>query len=146
MDFDDILGVLEGILDGQGTAKEKENQLADIIGNMYDSLVKKYRPVIRVIPLVSDKISKDLAPLFVSLLRFVNLIREDKKLQQEIQRSRNITANQRFEALKTYEKAGFSREEAMALVLQDAVNAFANLAKLGNITPNTQKSERKTYL
>lgn len=143
MDFDDVLLGLEQLLEGEGTAKNKEQLVAKLIGQMYDGCVKKYRPLIRAIPLVSGRLSKDLTPLIVSLLKFANTVRENKELQKEIQRSKNITAKQRFEALKAYEKAGFSHDEAMALVLQDAASpssTLANLAKFGSAVPTKKSS------
>ena len=122
----DLLETIESILNTESGAGKKA--LAPLFDELYESVVGKYRPVIQAAPLLVGKVAGDAAPIVTAILKGVNDVVENSEFKAEIERARGIRATNRRDNYKAYTKAGFSRAEAMALVLVDAANAKAAFA------------------
>ncbi len=116
--FEDILGSLDSILSAENGTDKKS--VAPLLGELYDTVVGKYRPAIQAAPMLAGKIAADAVPIIEAVLKGVNDVVENPEIEAELQRSREIRAAARRENYKAYTEAGFSRAEAMALVLVDA--------------------------
>lgn len=123
MDFDKVGEIFEkisGLLEVGGANPEAIEQIAV---ELYDGFVAKYRPVIQAVPSITEKFAEDLAPIITAVFKLINVLNKDQDLLDEMKKFQENRAGDRFETLATYRKAGFTRPEAMVLVLQDAANA-----------------------
>lgn len=111
---------LEKILNSEGVNGEAIEQ---ILVEIYDNFVSKYRPVVNAVPVVVDKLVEDLMPLVAAFLRIAN--KDFPEVEEEVKKRRQGRAMNRYKSLKIYMEAGFSRPEAMRLLLQDAANVKA---------------------
>jgi hypothetical protein len=104
--------------------------LEGMVLKLYDELVSEYRPLIGVVPALTGKLGKDILPVVVGVIEMANAIRGDEQLRKAVCKSDKLKAEARYEAMKTYMAAGFKREEAFNLVLQDIADMKANFAKI----------------
>lgn len=121
-----VLEILEKIQETLDKTEELgvgKEQYGILLGQLYDGLVGKYRPLVSAIPNVAEKVSKDIAPVIVSLQKIWNDIKENPDYQKELDRNVKTRVGERMKTLKIYQKAGFKRNEAMALLLLDCANA-----------------------
>lgn len=123
-----VLESIEKLLELESGASEEV--LSALVNELYEGVVKKYRPVIGVLPNVSDKIGKDISPILIAGLRIANTVTEDAGFRTEITRGKKLKAVNRFESLMAYHEAGFTREEAMSLILADIASQKANWQKV----------------
>lgn len=93
---------------------------ADTLAEMYEDVVEPYRDVLQGLPKIFDQVGEDAAPLAAAFLKTCCDIAERQDVEAQLQRGRQIRAQTRFASLSAYTDAGFSREEAMTLVLADA--------------------------
>lgn len=121
--------VVEMLDDVEGIDNE---MITEMIADIYESLVAKYRPIIGAMPVVVDKAFDDLMPVINSLYAVAAKMREDKKFQEIMEQCGRLKAEQRFKQLKLYQKAGFQRKEAMSLLLQDIANVKARIQQSVN--------------
>jgi len=122
MDFDKAEEILEKITEAVDIEGMDEETLAAMIEDLYESLVQKYRPIVHAAPQVLGKVAQDLVPLVVSLADIANIIREDTNFQETQAKSRKFKAEQRFKSLMAYKDAGFTKPEAMKVLLLDIAN------------------------
>jgi hypothetical protein len=130
-----VLESIEKLLEVESGASEEV--LAALVNELYEGVVKKYRPVIGILPNVSDKIGKDILPIIVAGLKLANTISEDVNLQTERARGKKLKALTRFESLTAYHDVGFTHNEAMALILADIANQKANWEKVQSSTKSS---------
>lgn len=130
-----VLESIEKLLEAENGASEEV--LTALVNELYEGVVKKYRPIIRVLPNVSDKISKDVTPVIVAGLKLAHTVAEDAGLQAEVERGKKLKALNRFKSLTAYEGAGFTRNEAMALILADIANQKATWEKVQSSTKSS---------
>ena len=137
--IESLFEVLNQLLEIEGNADEET--VGPLIQKMYLEMVSKYRPVMQVLPDVAEIATQDLVPIVMTFLTVVNGIHEDDDIRTAVDRRNVLKADMRKMALDTYQSAGFSREEAMALLLQDVANAKAHLYNVGNnLTSSSSKS------
>ena len=120
---EEILSKLMEILDIESGVSDEV--VVPMVNEIYDSVVAKYRPLVRAVPHVVEKVSNDLLPVINALYKITVTVREDSEFQKIMTQGCKIRSQQRFEALKTYQEAGFKRNEAMSLLLQDIANSKA---------------------
>lgn len=108
-----LVGILEG---AEGSSTE---EMGVLLGGVYDGIVGPYRPIINSVPAVVDKLASDLTPVGLSIINLMNTLRADKNIAEAIEKGNSIKASQRMKLLKAYMKAGFKRNEAMSLLLND---------------------------
>ena len=97
--------------------------IEQLLIEIYDNFVSKYRPVANAVPVVVDKLVEDLMPLVTAFLRIAN--KDFPEAKDEFKKFRKNRAMNRYQSLEIYMEAGFSRPEAMRLLLQDAANVKA---------------------
>lgn len=118
-----IMETLEGLRDGTVSPEDASGFMAEL----YEGLIGNYREAIKLIPdVIVEKASKDvIVPLLLSMYKILSVGLRDKEVVKASKEYTVLLAKRRAKALKTYTDAGFTREEAMAFVLQDAANAKA---------------------
>jgi hypothetical protein len=125
--IDDLLGVVEVM----GKLPGGANLIKSLIHKGYDGAVGKYRPLIKVVPDILELAGQDMAPVFAALLRLANDVYEDEDIQIEIERGRETRAENRKKILAAYTDAGFTPNQAFALLLLDSSpRATAGSARL----------------
>lgn len=95
----------------------------EIAAEIYEGLVGPYRPILRMAPGIADAIGKDASTVAAAIVNLMNSIADNP----EVRAAMATRVAQRAKARRTnfiaYTKAGFTRSQAMDLVLLDAVNA-----------------------
>lgn len=134
---DTVLESIDKLLETKDGVSEEV--LAALVNELYNGVVKKYRPVIGVLPNVSSKVGMDIIPVIVAGLKIVHTVVEDVGFQAEMERGKKLKALNRFKSLKSYEGAGFTREEAMSLILADIANHKATWQKIESSTKTRSK-------
>lgn len=136
MDVEKIVAAVLGIdkfLDVDGVSV---SQVSPLVKQVYEEAVKKYRPVLQSLPSLSEQLADDLLPLFKAFHELSIRIRSDDELHNLTMEDSALVAKKRQARVKIYEKAGFSREEAIALLLQDTANYQANVARVRDSATN----------
>lgn len=114
--------VIEGIANGTITPEEA----SQFVNELYDGTIGNYKGVIKLMPEFVEKLSNDLiVPLHLSLLKIMTTGLKNADIDKARTEYRTLLAKNRSQALKIYIAAGFKRNEAMALILQDAANTKA---------------------
>lgn len=121
-----LLNKMEGTINSNPTA-------VLLLDELYEVAVGKYRPIIKAAPQMADKVATDLTPIINSLFKIRNAVLKDEEFCEAIDELNDLRAKLRFKALKAYENAGFKRNEAFALIIQDAANAKAMLNNFSEI-------------
>lgn len=109
-----------------------EQTIGALLGEMYESAVSEYRPLIRALPGVVGKASDDLVPVVLIFLNAANSIRENQELQEALKRQDRVRAKLRMQAMKEHMEAGFTRAEAMAMILQDIASAKSSISGISD--------------
>ena len=120
-ELETILAKLLELLDSKNPTAQ--GQVIESIAEQYEALVSKYRPLVQLATQGGTKVAGDIALVLTAAVSLANVLAEDPGLWDELKRFRQGAATRRFESLKIYETAGFTRAEAMALVLADIANA-----------------------
>jgi len=140
--MDGLEGILEtilDILDLPGTESEKDELIAKTVIGLYDSLVGKYRPLVKGASPLVEKLIYELMPVMNALYRSVVIIKSDPTIQLTATENKKLNAKSRIENLKIHQKAGFTRAEAMMLVLQDIANTDYNIKGFSKNTASSLK-------
>lgn len=93
--------------------------VANVLSQAYEGFVGTYRPLLLATSKVSEQVAADLAPVLSTVLKVVNDTANDETLQGEMARFRQLRAKGRKKALDAYISAGFTKQEAMSLILAD---------------------------
>ncbi len=117
-----VLGVLEGILQGEAI---DERGIRKALEDLYTNNAEKVRPFTKLAPKLASMLAKDFTPLLVAVYTLVNTASQNKDVQKAALEFRKNSAKQRRSTLQEYEHVGFTREEAMALLLTDIANVKA---------------------
>lgn len=104
-----------------------QDEVSSSLCRVYDVLVKGYRPLIRAVPAITDKAVRDLMPVFVGIMQAVDSASNDPDFLQALEKSRTTKARSRKADLDIYVEAGFTRDEAMSLLLLDVANTGAQV-------------------
>ncbi len=99
-------------------------ELQQLTEATYEDIVSKYRPIIDIIGVISQKLGKDCGPIVGLIGNFIIQIIKNPQVEQMIQKINQFKAKQLFNLFVAYQAAGFEREEAMKLLLQDIKNPF----------------------
>ncbi len=133
-----ILGVFMKMLEAGGVSEEA---MGAVLQEMYETAVKDYRPIIKATPMVAEKITADLAPIIGAVGSIYTGVREHPDFKVFLQKRNQQRATERMEMLTEYTKAGFSRAEAMLLVLQDVANSKAQISDLSTTINSGSKKK-----
>lgn len=109
-----------------------EGALQSLVGLAHDQLRREYMPYINTAPTVAELIGKDVAPIAVALIGFFTEIADDDGVKEAVQTFTNARARSRKVALEAYLAAGFTREEAMPLLLADIAQIQMAASKIGS--------------
>ncbi|MCX6712696.1 MAG: hypothetical protein NTY66_00625 [Candidatus Vogelbacteria bacterium] len=107
---------------------------------MYESTVAEYRPLLEILSEVAKQPGNDLGTIIATVLNIFNAASKSPALitaQAEYQKN---AADSRMKALKAYTKAGFTRAEALSLVLKQMTD-FENAVK--STTQSISRSSKK---
>jgi hypothetical protein len=138
-EFENIMKMILGILDLPGTESEKDDLVTKTINDLYEGLAGKYRPLVKGAAPLIENLVRDLAPLMASIYKTIVIVKSDPAIQETARENKKLNAKSRMESLKTYQKAGFKRNEAMMLVLQDVANVDSNIKGFGSNAPSRAK-------
>lgn len=134
-DFEDILTVLSD--DGV----DRDDEIRTKVKQKYESYVATYRPLVNGIPVLLEKVFKDLLPLITSFVDLQIVIRSDDVLQQSLLELTRLKAKMRFEVFKSYCDVGFTSSQAMSLLLQDIANFEAGIHSLSDTASSARKKK-----
>lgn len=95
------------------------------LSEKYDLVIAPYKKILNELPLLSDKVSEDSKPLFLFALQSMNKVLTDEEVKKEAKVLYENIAQEKATMLKCYVDSGFTREEAMKLVISD----YNNLSK-----------------
>lgn len=129
MDFDfqkgtKALTALERLFieaDLKGTSVD-DVELLRLANEVYDAYAGEFRPIVAALPAFGEKVGNDIVPIFVALLKVWNANVGNADLQAEIAKANAASAKMRFASFRAHVEVGFTEEQAMAFVLQDAAN------------------------
>jgi hypothetical protein len=107
-----------------------QEQVNDLVSQIYNGFVGPYRPLVRAFPTVTETISVDIAPLVAAVLKMVVGLMDNSELEELKQAFVTRRAAGRFKNFKAYKDAGFSADQALAFTLQDAANNDAFMSGL----------------
>ena len=99
-----------------------------MIKAMYDGFMGKYRPIFKMAPELVGMVGKDAAPIAAAVLTVFNELVNADEMKTAMAAMRKTTAANRKLTFLAYQNAGFTREEAFALVLQDVASAHSMAA------------------
>lgn len=120
MSIETLFAMAEGLVNsGQAeTAGEMARQL-------YEQKAAEIRPFVAVIRPLVEAAGGDLGTVIATLAGGINAMGENPALLAEVKRLQANRARSRMAGLNAYQEAGFTRKEALTLVLIDATNAKA---------------------
>lgn len=136
--LENLIEVVNKLLEMDGGADKAT--IAHFLQQMYGELVCQYRPVVHALPSVAGEFAKDLVPVVNTVLTIANEVRADESFQAAVALGRVQKAMMCKQALDSYMSAGFRREEAMALVLQDNANLKAHQHHVVKSASSSNKS------
>jgi hypothetical protein len=101
-------------------------EILKVIEKMYEEFFGRYREAIEKSDPLSNQVSKDISRLLSKLLivvgRGFTMACEDKEFQDIFKEYATLRAKNRKIVFDAYKKAGFTRAEAIALMVHDANN------------------------
>lgn len=113
-----------------------EDLFADVITGVYADLAKKFRPFIKLAPVVLNEGADDLTDIINVFTGFLLQIRENETFRENSKRNTTIKARKRFEMFEAYTKAGFSKNDAMKLVMLEMKKTTPNFSTAVNANKN----------
>ena len=129
-ELETILAKLLELLDSKNPTAQ--GQVIESIAEQYEALVSKYRPLVQLATEGGTKVAGDIAPVLTAAVSLANVLAEDPGLWDELKRFRQGAATRRIQSLRIYEAVGFTRAEAMSLVLADVTNSKALREKISD--------------
>ncbi len=127
-----IAGVAETDPEGAGT----------MLADLYDNEAGEYRPLLKAAAPILAAIGSDIGLVLATLVDGINGIGASPELQTSLETMRTQRAQVRKRILDSYEAAGFTRAEAMSLVMQDIANSKAAVAQLQQAASDGVKKPR----
>jgi hypothetical protein len=120
---DDFTRLLSGL--GIDLDSATSEEVAETGTELYNALTKKYRPLIDALPDLAKIVGKELTVVFRSFLRMTTEMAANKEFQEDLAAMQLARARNRKSAVDAYMKAGFTRKEAMELLIADAASLRA---------------------
>jgi len=108
-----------------------QSAIDSLAASMYEEIVKKYKPLAGAAPVLLEKLTADLTPIFGEMFSVLNKM-EAPVFKGELKVYRVNRAISRSECLQIYLNSGFTREEAFSLLVVDIANTKANLQNVSN--------------
>jgi len=125
---DQFIVIIEQLLKGlEGADKKKAEKT---LLEAYEGLTAQYRPIMAAIPGVLPKVAKDIVPLVVAIAKSLTAIKKDTLVVAAVKEYREVAAKDRRAYIKVYTEAGFSPDEAFALLMLDSANMKTGLANV----------------
>ena len=121
LDAEVILMTLLGA--AMGDKKLSDKDAAQLLLKLYEENVDNFGPLIRAFPKVAKRASKDLAPFCAGLLALASGVMEDAGIRAASEKFNKARAENRMKFIDVYMTVGFTRQEAMAILLQDIAKA-----------------------
>lgn len=118
LDIEKIGELLMGVVGGEENLSDAK--VRALLVAAYTELTKQYAPLIRAVPAVAGPLAKDVAPVVCTLLDLCSNIAGTAPFKASHKKFAQARAATRMTSLNAYIDAGFSRQEAFQLVLQDA--------------------------
>ncbi|MCX6744452.1 MAG: hypothetical protein NTX82_02930 [Candidatus Parcubacteria bacterium] len=128
----DLIGVVVDLVEKLQTKKITSEQFQATVISLYEDNVSQFRPLVPVISTLLRNIGTDLRPATLAFLEIIVDLRKDTSFQELVATNTELKAASRIISLKIYMKAGFTRQEAMSLLLQDVANVDANIHDVMN--------------
>ena len=143
-DISTALKILASVAASEGEGS-KEQAVLELL-TAYEEMAGEFRPIAQALPMVSDKVGADIAPIMAAFMGLASAMGEDPELKKARERFTAMKATNRFEAFQIHKTAGFTDEQAMALVLQDAAQPsilHQALSKVGGAVASKNSEEEK---
>ncbi|HOX30179.1 MAG TPA: hypothetical protein P5080_02940 [Candidatus Paceibacterota bacterium] len=115
----EVLGTIGQMEDGT-EKQEAQEAIISLVKAIYSGLTQQYRPAFELIlPIIGELLGKDLNLILLPLLKLSNEVGESEEVEVQRQRGREIKAKKRKAIYDAYAKAGFTPDQAMALLMND---------------------------
>lgn len=118
MEISEILETVMKVI-SQFIGEDSNEDLGETLGELYDSLVGNYRPLIKVLPLIVGKLSKDVTPLITAIKTVIPTMLEDEDYIEITEKNCKNIARSKYQKFKVLTSCGFTREEALSLLLAE---------------------------
>ncbi len=125
-----------------GVAESEPAAAGAMLANLYDNEVGEYRPLLKAAAPVLSAIGSDIGLVLATLVDGINSVGASPELQTSLETMRTQRAQVRKRILDSYEAAGFTRAEAMSLVMQDIANSKAAVAQIQQAASDGVKKPR----
>jgi hypothetical protein len=119
---------------------EREGITAEDAATIYNTLIGEHRDVLAALPHLAVLVANDIRPILTAAFKMVNAIENDE-LSIELDIMRVQRAEKRMKNLTAYTYAGFTRAEAMQLILYDAEKTSAIVSKAFANKPAADKAK-----
>jgi thioredoxin-like negative regulator of GroEL len=103
----------------RGSVAANASTLVETFRAMNMAMLDQYRAAVAATPGTADQMAKDILAATASMVGAFARLPEDENIKAQLARILDIVARSRAETVSAYEKAGFSRDEAFALLLAD---------------------------
>jgi hypothetical protein len=119
-----LTGILELLENIDGMPAE---MLQAMVEPAYGSISEKVKPLLGLLPILTELVGKDLDPLILAALKLSNNSGESEEVKVERKLNRKLKAEERKERYDAYVEAGFTEEQAMTLLLNDITRSPGGL-------------------
>lgn len=123
------LAAVADIIESLEETGEIPKNASELLVTGYHSLVESYRPLLPAASALAAPIGSDLAQIASAFLRLAEAIGENKEFLSAYEDYVFTQAKLRKMALDIHTEAGFTRQEAFALILGDKAIASASLSQ-----------------
>ncbi len=119
---------LTGILDLLGNIDGMPAEMLQaMIEPAYGSISEKVKPLLELLPILTELVGKDLDPLILAALKLSNNSGESPEVKAERKINRKLKAEERKERYDAYFQVGFTEDQAMTLLLNDIARSSGGL-------------------
>jgi hypothetical protein len=120
------------------------DEAAKMLHQLYEEQAEEIRPLIALAKPFMKTLGSDIGLVVSLFVDSINGIGESTALQASTNTMHALRANTRKRILDSYESAGFTRAEAMTLLLQDVANAKAAVQQLQQLPTQTAKKDSRS--
>ena len=139
LDVESVLGeILLAVLGGE---KISEEDTAQMLSDLYAQNVGKFIPLVRAVSTLAKPVGKDLSVVLATFLVLFAEMTASPEYKKAFQQFLKMRAGNKMLALKAYTKAGFTRGEAFALMMQDPglKTITSNISQLSSFVSKGKK-------
>jgi len=106
-----------------GDEKLSDKDAEKLLIGLYEGYANNAGPIVRAAPKVAGRVSKDLAPIIAGVLELITSTMDSTEVRGALDRFMKVRAKSRMASVDIYVKAGFTRQEAVSILLQDIAKA-----------------------